>query len=59
MLNFRAKMMTSDPTDRERVFIISFYLCDDSISVFEQAQRNSGKNIWTVATPEQLLQLSW
>ncbi|GLD56572.1 EF-hand domain-containing family member C2 isoform X1 [Lates japonicus] len=42
VLNFRAKMVTTDPVDRERAFIISFYLCDDSISVFEQPQRNSG-----------------
>uniref|UniRef100_A0A3Q1EY84 EF-hand domain-containing family member C2 n=1 Tax=Acanthochromis polyacanthus TaxID=80966 RepID=A0A3Q1EY84_9TELE len=42
VLNFRAKMVTSDAVDRERVFIISFYLCDDSISVFEPPQRNSG-----------------
>ncbi|KAK5920386.1 hypothetical protein CgunFtcFv8_024203 [Champsocephalus gunnari] len=42
ILNFRAKMVTSDPVDRERVFVISFYLSDDSISVFERAQRNSG-----------------
>lgn len=44
VLNFRAKMVTTDPVDRDRVFIISFYLCDDSISVFEHPQRNSGKN---------------
>ncbi|KAK5889868.1 hypothetical protein CesoFtcFv8_013445 [Champsocephalus esox] len=42
ILNFRAKMVTSDPVDRERVFVISFYLSDDSIGVFERAQRNSG-----------------
>ncbi|XP_070694381.1 EF-hand domain-containing family member C2 [Pempheris klunzingeri] len=42
VLNFRAKMVTSDPVDRDRSFIISFYLCDDSISVFEHPQRNSG-----------------
>ncbi|XP_029314797.1 EF-hand domain-containing family member C2 [Cottoperca gobio] len=42
VLNFRAKMVTTDPVDRERVFIISFYLCDDAISVFERPQRNSG-----------------
>ncbi|XP_040004665.1 EF-hand domain-containing family member C2 [Xiphias gladius] len=42
VLNFRAKMVTTDPVDRDRVFIISFYLCDDSISVFEHPQRNSG-----------------
>ncbi|XP_033979572.1 LOW QUALITY PROTEIN: EF-hand domain-containing family member C2 [Trematomus bernacchii] len=42
ILNFRAKTVTSDPVDRERVFVISFYLSDDSISVFEHAQKNSG-----------------
>ncbi|XP_041856758.1 EF-hand domain-containing family member C2 [Melanotaenia boesemani] len=42
VLNFRAKMMTTDLVDRDRVFIISFYLCDDSMSVFEQPQKNSG-----------------
>uniref|UniRef100_A0A7N6AET4 EF-hand domain-containing family member C2 n=1 Tax=Anabas testudineus TaxID=64144 RepID=A0A7N6AET4_ANATE len=42
ILNFRAKMVTTDPVDTERLFIISFYLCDDSISVFERPQRNSG-----------------
>nr|XP_020442634.1 EF-hand domain-containing family member C2 [Monopterus albus] len=42
VLNFHAKMVTTDPVDRERLFIISFYLCDDSISVFECPQRNSG-----------------
>ncbi|XP_073330014.1 EF-hand domain-containing family member C2 [Pagrus major] len=42
VLNFHAKMVTTDPVDRDRVFIISFYLCDDSISVFERPQKNSG-----------------
>uniref|UniRef100_A0A665UA69 DM10 domain-containing protein n=1 Tax=Echeneis naucrates TaxID=173247 RepID=A0A665UA69_ECHNA len=42
VLIFRAKMVTANPVDRARVFIISFYLSDDSISVFERPQRNSG-----------------
>ncbi|XP_069389268.1 EF-hand domain-containing family member C2 [Paralichthys olivaceus] len=42
VLSFHAKMVTTDPVDSERVFIISFYLCDDSITVFEPPQRNSG-----------------
>ncbi|XP_067373326.1 EF-hand domain-containing family member C2 isoform X2 [Channa argus] len=42
VLKFRAKMVTTDPVDRERVFIISFYLSDDSISVYEHPERNSG-----------------
>lgn len=54
MLHFQAKMITADPTDRERLFIISFYLSDDTISVFERPQRNSGKNVWTSAAPELL-----
>ncbi|XP_013888939.1 EF-hand domain-containing family member C2 [Austrofundulus limnaeus] len=51
-LTFRAKMMTTDPVDKERVFIISFYLSDDSMSVFEQPQRNSGRNLWMLAATE-------
>uniref|UniRef100_UPI0037E72337 EF-hand domain-containing family member C2 n=1 Tax=Semicossyphus pulcher TaxID=241346 RepID=UPI0037E72337 len=43
VLNFRAKMVTNDPLDRDSAFIVSFYLCDDSISVFERPQRNSGR----------------
>ncbi|CAK6967716.1 EF-hand domain-containing family member C2 [Scomber scombrus] len=42
VLSFRAKMVTADEIDRDRVFVISFHLCDDSISVFERPQKNSG-----------------
>ncbi len=42
-------MVTTDPVDTDREFIISFYLCDDSISVFEHPQKNSGKNLGTTA----------
>lgn len=45
VLNFQAKMVTEDLIDKDRVFIISFYLCDDSISVFERAERNTGKTL--------------
>jgi hypothetical protein len=30
------------PEDIDRKFIISFFLADDSISIFEPAQKNSG-----------------
>ncbi|KAM4560712.1 EF-hand domain-containing family member C2 [Fundulus diaphanus] len=40
VLRFCAKM-TRDPVDTERMFIISFYLSDDSLSVFEQPLKNS------------------
>ncbi|XP_046903814.1 EF-hand domain-containing family member C2 isoform X1 [Hypomesus transpacificus] len=42
VLRFLGKMATDDPVNRDRVFIISFYLGDDTISVFEPPQRNSG-----------------
>ncbi|KAK7882331.1 hypothetical protein WMY93_028505 [Mugilogobius chulae] len=42
VLNFVAKMVTEDPVDKDRVFNISFYLSDDTISVFERTERNSG-----------------
>ncbi|XP_075960506.1 EF-hand domain-containing family member C2 [Anarhichas minor] len=42
VLNFCAKMVTTDPFDRDRMFTISFFLCDDSICMFETPQKNSG-----------------
>uniref|UniRef100_A0A8D3CM09 EF-hand domain-containing family member C2 n=1 Tax=Scophthalmus maximus TaxID=52904 RepID=A0A8D3CM09_SCOMX len=42
VLIFRAALVSNDPVDRERVFFISFYLSDDTISVLERPQRNSG-----------------
>lgn len=57
MLIFHAKMVTTDPVNRDRVFVISFYLSDDSIGVFERPERNSGKNVWTIAAPQLLLGL--
>ncbi|XP_061580290.1 EF-hand domain-containing family member C2 [Cololabis saira] len=40
-LTFRAKM-TTDTFEAERVFFISFHLCDDTMSVVETPQKNSG-----------------
>ncbi|XP_019732440.1 EF-hand domain-containing family member C2 [Hippocampus comes] len=42
VLKYYAKMVTTSQVDSEREFIISFYLSDDSISVFERSQKNSG-----------------
>lgn len=39
-------METDNPIDKERVFIICFYLSDDTIAVFEPTQRNSGGNFY-------------
>ncbi|XP_077473265.1 EF-hand domain-containing family member C2 isoform X1 [Stigmatopora argus] len=42
VLKFYAKMVTTSQVDSDREFIVSFYLSDDSISVFERTQKNSG-----------------
>ena len=42
ILRFTAKFNTRVPEDFERRFIISFFLSDDSISIYEPAQKNSG-----------------
>ncbi|XP_066542784.1 EF-hand domain-containing family member C2 isoform X2 [Hoplias malabaricus] len=42
ILRFVGKMATDNLIDKERTFIISFYLSDDTIVVFEPTQRNSG-----------------
>ncbi|KAM8858253.1 EF-hand domain-containing family member C2 isoform 1-T1 [Synchiropus picturatus] len=42
VMSFNAKMVTTDEVDKERVFVISFFLSDDTISVFEHPRKNSG-----------------
>ncbi|XP_025953804.2 EF-hand domain-containing family member C2 isoform X1 [Dromaius novaehollandiae] len=42
ILRFLAKLITDSPIDKERKFIISYFLSDDTISVFEPIQRNTG-----------------
>ncbi|XP_061142306.1 EF-hand domain-containing family member C2 [Syngnathus typhle] len=42
VLKYYAKMVTTSQVDINREFIISFYLSNDSISVFERSQKNSG-----------------
>lgn len=42
LLRFTAKLNSGLPQDADRCFIISYYLVDDTISVYEQRQRNSG-----------------
>lgn len=42
ILRYTAKFNTRVPEDVERRFIISFYLSDDSISIYEPAVKNSG-----------------
>ena len=42
ILRFTAKFNTRVPEDVDRRFIISFFLADDTISIYEPAQKNSG-----------------
>eukprot|EP01147_Barroeca_monosierra_P000750 gene750-4042_t len=41
-LQFRAHMDSGNPADEDREFALTFHLCDDTMSVFENRQRNSG-----------------
>jgi len=41
-LRFRAKFNTTKPEDINREFIITFFLHDDTVLVYEPVQRNSG-----------------
>ncbi|XP_026711806.1 EF-hand domain-containing family member C2 isoform X1 [Athene cunicularia] len=42
ILRFLAKLVTESPIDKDRKFIISYFLSDDTISVFEHTQQNTG-----------------
>lgn len=41
-LKFQLKLTGSDPCNEIRKFVVTYYLADDTISIFEPAQRNSG-----------------
>jgi hypothetical protein len=42
VLRYIARFNTQVPEDVDRRFIVSFFLADDSISIYEPAQKNSG-----------------
>ncbi|KAM6290237.1 EF-hand domain-containing family member C2 [Porphyrio hochstetteri] len=42
ILSFVAKLITENPVDKDRKFIISYFLSDDTISVFEHTEWNTG-----------------
>jgi len=46
VLRFVAYMATDNPIDRDRKFIVSYFLSDDTIAVFEPPLRNSGTNVF-------------
>jgi hypothetical protein len=41
-MRFMAKFVNPKPEDRERSFIVTFWLGDDTMSIFEKYERNSG-----------------
>ena len=42
VLRYKCRMVTRNPVDGERVFVIKFYLEDDTIMIFEQMVPNLG-----------------
>ena len=42
VLRYRAKLVTDSPTEGARRFVLSYYLEDDTASIFEVADANSG-----------------
>jgi len=42
-VRFKARFNTNKPEDIGREFIITFFLHDDTVLVYEPVQRNSGK----------------
>lgn len=42
ILRYTAKLNTTVPEDFDRRFIIQIYLSDDTLSIYEPAQKNSG-----------------
>ena len=42
VLRYKCRMVTRNPVDAERIFVIKFYLEDDTITIFEQMVPNLG-----------------
>jgi EF-hand domain-containing protein 1 len=43
ILRFEAKVISTEPDDEHRKFIVSFYCGDDTIQVYEVCDKNSGR----------------
>jgi hypothetical protein len=43
ILRYECKLVSSNPDDEARNFILSFYCGDDTIQIYEIAERNSGR----------------
>lgn len=53
ILRYEAKMISPNREDNSRTFIISFFCGDDSIMVYETADKNAG--IWKGKFLERML----
>jgi len=42
ILRFATKFVNPTPEDANRIFIISYYMADDTVGIYEKFQRNSG-----------------
>ncbi|CAK1580325.1 unnamed protein product [Parnassius mnemosyne] len=42
ILRFAARLINDNPEDARRYFVVKYFLCDDTIGVFELGERNSG-----------------
>ena len=42
ILRFSARLVSDNPVDHTRVFVVCYYLADDTISVYELVFENSG-----------------
>jgi hypothetical protein len=43
ILRFNAKLISSLPADSERKFLVSVFVRDDTVQIFETAEKNSGR----------------
>ena len=41
-LRFSAELLSPLPVDKFRKFLVTYYLEDDTVAIFEQARANSG-----------------
>ena len=42
ILRFQCKLVSTEPDDETRVFLLSFFCGDDTIQVYEKCDKNSG-----------------
>lgn len=52
VLRFFARLITVNCADADRMFVISYFLNDGTLSVFEPIERNSGKRHHSVFSSE-------